>query len=49
VEFAETGASGKAAVYRCYDGPSLSEHTFRPEDAAKRSGFLMNLAPATLP
>jgi hypothetical protein len=49
VEFAESGASGEAGVYRCYGGPLLKEQTFSPEDAAKRSGFLFNLAPARLP
>jgi hypothetical protein len=49
VEFLETGASGRAGSYRCYDGPLLTEHTFSTEEAAKRSGFLLNLAPATLP
>lgn len=49
VEFAETGASGKAGVYRCYDGPLLKEHAWRPGETVKRSGFLLNLAPASLP
>ena len=43
IEFARIDASGKPGSYRCYDGPLLGEHTFRPEDAARRSGFLMNL------
>jgi hypothetical protein len=49
VEFVETGASGRAGSYRCYDGPSLTEHTFTTDEAARRSSFLLNLAPATLP
>jgi hypothetical protein len=49
VEFAETGASGTAGIYRCYDGPFLKEHALRTEEAVKRSGFLLNLAPASLP
>jgi hypothetical protein len=49
VEFVETGASGRARSYRCYDGPSLTEHAFNNDEAAKRSSFLLNLAPATLP
>ena len=49
VEFVRTGASGRAGSYRCYDGPLLTEHTFNTEEAAKRSSFLLNLAPATLP
>jgi len=49
VEFVEMNGSGKVESYRCYDGPSLNEHVLRPEDAARRSGFLLNIAPATLP
>jgi hypothetical protein len=49
VEFAKTDASGKAGVYRCYDGPLLKEHALRPEEAAERSSFLLNLTPASLP
>jgi hypothetical protein len=49
VEFVEAGAPGKPGGYRCYDGPLLREHSLRPEEAAKRSGFLLNLAPASLP
>jgi hypothetical protein len=49
VEFVETGASGRAGSYRCYDGPLLTEHAFNNDEAAKRSSFLLNLAPATLP
>jgi hypothetical protein len=49
VEFVEAGASGRTGSYRCYDGPLLTEHTFSTEEAAKRSSFLLNLAPATLP
>jgi len=49
VEFVETGASGRAGSYRRYDGPLLTEHAFNNDEAAKRSSFLLNLAPATLP
>jgi hypothetical protein len=49
VEFVETGASGRAGSYRRYDGPLLTEHVFNNDEAAKRSSFLLNLAPATLP
>jgi hypothetical protein len=49
IEFAEMDAPGNHVTYRCYDGPSFNEHVLRPEEAARRSGFLLNLAPATLP
>ncbi len=49
VEFVETDGAGKARAYRCYDGPSMQEQTPRAEDVARRSNFLLTLAPATLP
>ena len=49
VEFAKIGDSGKAEVYRRFDGPSFQEHPLPDDEADKRSGFLLNLAPASLP
>jgi hypothetical protein len=49
VEFVETDGAGKARGYRRYDGPSMQEQTPQAEDVAKRSNFLLTLAPAMLP
>jgi len=49
VEFTEMDASSKVRSYRRFDGPMLQEHTAPSEEVARRSSFLMNLVPATLP
>ena len=49
VDFVETDGAGKARGYRRYDGPSMQEQTPQAEDVAKRSNFLLTLAPAMLP
>jgi hypothetical protein len=49
VEFTEMDASSKVRSYRRFDGPMLQEHTAPTEEVARRSSFLMNLVPATLP
>jgi hypothetical protein len=49
VEFVEADGAGKARGYRRYDGPSMQEQTPQAEDVAKRSNFLLTLAPAMLP
>jgi hypothetical protein len=49
VEFVEADGAGKARGYRRYDGPSMQEQTPQAEDVARRSNFLLTLAPAMLP
>ena len=49
VEFVETDGAGKGRAYRRYGGPSMQEETLAAEDVARRSNFLLTLAPAALP
>ena len=49
VEFAGIESSSKIQSYRRFDGPMLQERTAPTEEVARRSSFLINLVPATLP
>jgi len=49
VEFVQVGGAGEASSYRRFAGIALTENPLPADAAAQRSGFVLGLAPASLP